>query len=85
MQNVIKLLTSQTCPYCPQAREVLRRLTKERKDVMVIELPVDTEQGMREALKYGIRSVPSVIINDRFVIRGVPRMDDLRRALEVIA
>lgn len=83
MQNVIKLLTSQTCPYCPQAREVLKKLTKERKDVVVLELSVNTDEGMKEALKYGIRGVPSIIINDRYVISGVPRIEDIKRVLEV--
>jgi len=47
MENVIKILTSHTCPYYLQVREVLKKLTKERNDVIVIELPVTTDEGMR--------------------------------------
>lgn len=83
MQNVIKLLTSQACPYCMRAKEVLKKLAKERKDVLVIELSVNTDEGMKEALKYGINKVPSIIVNDKFVVRGVPTIDDLKRILEV--
>ncbi len=29
-------------------------------------------RGLREALKYNVRAVPTVIVNDRYVTMGVP-------------
>ena len=75
----IKLLTSPTCPYCPKAREVVKKFVNEEKDAIALELSVASDEGLSEALKYGISGVPAVIINDREIILGVPRMDDLKR------
>jgi small redox-active disulfide protein 1 len=79
---VIKLLTSPTCPYCPMAKDVLRRFAEQRKDVLVMEMSVTTDEGMKEALKFGIRSVPAMIINDKRVLIGVPTINDLMRVVE---
>ena len=79
---VIKLLTSPTCPYCPMAKDVLRRFAEQRKDVLVMEMSVTTDEGMKEALKFGIRSVPAMIISDKRVLIGVPTINDLIRAVE---
>ena len=80
----IKLLTSPTCPYCPKAREVVKRLAESEKDVIAMELDVTTEEGLKEALKFGIRAVPAIIIND---LVGVPSLNELKRMIrgEVIA
>ncbi len=55
----IKLLTSPTCPYCPKAREVVKKLIRSEKDVIALELDVTTEEGLKEALKFGIKAVPN--------------------------
>jgi predicted DsbA family dithiol-disulfide isomerase len=34
---------------------------------------------MREALKYGIRGVPALVVNEKYLILGVPDEDELRR------
>ena len=64
---VIKLLTSPKCPMCPKAKEVVERLVKESDDVSVIELPVNTEEGFKTAMKFGIKFVPAIIINDEYM------------------
>ena len=76
---VIKLLTSPRCPMCPKAKEVVERLVKEDKDVIALELPVNTEEGFKTAMKFGIKFVPAIIINDEHVIVGVPTLDELRK------
>ncbi|MBE8538778.1 thioredoxin family protein [Geoglobus acetivorans] len=78
----IKLLTSPTCPYCPRAREVVKKLVEEERDVMALELSVTTDEGLKEALKFGISGVPAIIINDTDVILGVPRFSNLKRLVE---
>ena len=79
---LIKLLTSPKCPMCPKAKEVVRRLKEIEKDVKVLELSVATDKGFKEAVKFGIRVVPAIIINDRYVIIGVPSLDELREVVE---
>ena len=69
---LIKLFTSPTCPACPKAKEVLRKIVEENKDIMVLEFNVNTDEGLREALRYDVRTVPTIVINDRYVIVGIP-------------
>ena len=78
------MLTSPTCPYCPKAREVVKRLAESEKDVIAMELDATTEEGLKKALKFGIRAVPAIIIND---LVGVPSLNELKRMIrgEVIA
>lgn len=64
------------------AKDVLRRFAEQRKDVMVMEMSVTTDEGMKEALKFGIRSVPAIIVNDKQVMIGVPTINDLIKAVE---
>jgi len=75
---VIKLLTSPNCPMCPKAKDVVKKLTEDDKDVVALELPVNTDEGFQEAVKFGISVVPAMIINDEYVILGVPSLEDLR-------
>ncbi len=78
----IKLLTSPTCPYCPRAREVVRQLAEEDGRIIALELSVTTDEGLREAMKFGISGVPAIIINDSEVLLGVPRIGDLKKIVE---
>jgi len=50
---VMKLFTSPTCPYCPKAEKVVSKVA-EVEGVLTLQLHVNTDEGMREALKYGL-------------------------------
>lgn len=75
---VMKLFTSPTCPYCPKAEKVVSKVAEE-EGVLALQLHVNTDEGMREALKYGIRGVPALVVNEKYLILGVPDEDELRR------
>ncbi len=77
---MVKLFTSPTCPYCPRAERVVSKVAKE-EGILAIELPVNTEQGMREALKYGIRGVPAVVVDEKYLILGVPDEIELKKLI----
>ncbi len=77
---MMKLFTSPTCPYCPKAEKVVSKVAKE-EGVVALELPVNTDEGMREALKYGIRGVPALVVDEKYLILGVPDEVELRRLI----
>ncbi|TDT71861.1 ribonucleoside-triphosphate reductase class III catalytic subunit [Hypnocyclicus thermotrophus] len=63
INNITKkyLFTTNTCPNCPTAKEKL----KTHKDI----IHIDAHENMDLAVKYGVRSVPSLVIvndNDEF-------------------
>jgi small redox-active disulfide protein 1 len=83
MVVMLKLLTSPTCPYCPMASEVVRKFVEGEKDVLAMELSVATEEGLREARRFGISGVPAIIVNDRYVMLGVPSLAELRNVVSM--
>lgn len=54
MENVIKL---STCPYCPQMGGV-EEINERRNDAIAIELPVTTDEGLKEALRMSLEVFP---------------------------
>jgi len=81
---LIKLFTSPTCPACPKAKEVLKKLVEVCDDIKLDEIYVNNDEGLREALKYGVNAVPTIVINDRYVMVGVPDYDRLKGLIERI-
>ena len=77
---MMKLFTSPTCPYCPKAEKVVSKVAKE-EGVLAMNFPVNTDEGLKEALKFGIRGVPALVINDKYLILGVPDEGELRELI----
>ncbi len=64
MANVV-MYTTQICPYCVRAKQLLQR-----KGVAYTEINLSTEPAsVREALmeKTNLRTVPQIFINDQFI------------------
>ena len=81
----IKIFTKTTCPRCPAAKEIGKKLKKEGFPVLQYDL--DTRDGLAEASFYSILSTPSLLIEDeeeREVIawRGtVPTLEEVKHHL----
>jgi predicted DsbA family dithiol-disulfide isomerase len=65
MMNV-ELFYSPTCPTCPQARAFLLDIADEMDGLHLEEVNVLSSEGVKRADHYGVRSVPTLII-DRHV------------------
>ncbi|MBN1386583.1 hypothetical protein JW968_06460 [Candidatus Woesearchaeota archaeon] len=63
MKSKMMIFTSPTCPNCPPAKKVAQELRKERDDFDLIELSTMSPEGIAEAGRLGIRSVPTFIIS----------------------
>lgn len=58
----VEIYTTQVCPYCVRAKELLRR-----KGVTAVELRVDTDNDLREQMLVranGRRTVPQIFIDN---------------------
>ncbi len=61
----IEIYTTQVCPYCVRAKDLLKR-----KGVEYTEIHVDQDDALRAAMMEragGRRSVPQIFINDQHV------------------
>ena len=81
---LLELFTSPTCPHCPRAREAMGEAVKAMKNALLIEREVTAPENAELARGYGIRSVPTLIINGAYRVEGVPQRDDIMRFLRQI-
>ena len=78
----IEVYTSPTCPYCPHAVKLLDEVAPSfGQNVTVEEVNSWSEEGQTRALKYGIMAVPTIVINGKVRFVGVPKKDELVRAI----
>ncbi len=69
------------CTGCPAARQMLKELSEELEGEMTVE-EVDITVDTTRAAEYGIMSVPSIVINGVLKFTGVPKKEELKKALE---
>jgi len=76
----IEMLTSPGCANCPAVKKLLKELADELKgDVTVEEVDITVEPT--RAVQYGVMSVPAVAINGILKFVGVPKREELKRAI----
>lgn len=68
----LELFYSPICQLCPRVREVIMRLDEDYDEVRIEEVNVLSPEGLRRAEDYGIRSVPTIVLNSRVKLTGVP-------------
>ena len=65
---------------CPTAKEIARAVAEEQQ-VWLEEINVFTDEGSERAKKYGIRGVPTIVIDGEKRIVGIPDKEQLIRLL----
>ncbi len=74
---VFELFTSPTCPYCPEARRRVENIVKKLKNAILIERNISEPENAELARRYGIMSVPTLIINGRYKIVGLVSEEEI--------
>ena len=69
------------CVGCPAVKEMLKSLSEELSGEITIE-EVDITVDTARAAQYGIMSVPALAINGELKFMGVPKKEELKKALE---
>lgn len=68
------------CVGCPAVKEMIKELSAEFGDKLIVE-EVDITVDTARANQYGIMSVPAVAINGILKFMGVPSKEDLKKAI----
>jgi len=76
----IEMLTSPGCANCPAVKKMLKELSDELKGDITIE-EVDITAEPTRAAQYGVMSVPAVAINGILKFVGVPKREELKKAI----
>jgi len=78
----IDLFYSPTCPYCPEAKRILlEALEAFDQEFSIDEVNVFSSEGLERAKRYGIASVPAIVIENKHKIIGVPEKEALVRKI----
>jgi predicted DsbA family dithiol-disulfide isomerase len=79
----IEILKTTMCPNCPPASAIVKRVAAEFKGVVVKETFIDKdEKAMQRAVLMDVSYVPTIIINNKIEFTGIPKEDDLRKAIK---
>lgn len=88
----VEFFYSRRCPHCRRAKSVVMRIEQQfrirfKKDLVQEKVEVEMvnilmSRGRRRAVKYGIRGVPTIVVNGKKKIVGIPRKKDLIKLIE---
>ncbi|MEM3403318.1 MAG: thioredoxin family protein [Nitrososphaeria archaeon] len=79
----IKVFITLTCPYCPSAVRTSHQMALESK--FIVAETIDATEFTQLAEKYGVVSVPKVIVNEKVEFTGaLPEAQFLERVLKAI-
>ncbi len=67
---MFKLFSSNKCSPCKKLKEIL-----ERKKIKYEEINIDTEEGWKEAKRYGVKAVPT-LIKGNWALVGLPQKEE---------
>ena len=78
------LVTQEGCNPCARVKRLLGELRPILPELLVREVPLDSEEGFELAGRYSILYPPAVIADGVLVGKGKIREEDLRRALGAV-
>lgn len=59
---ILKIFTQPNCPKCPAAKEMVKKIKQEVKDLKIEYFDVSSVDGLAEASFYTVLSTPGIII-----------------------
>jgi len=69
------------CVGCPAVKEILKSLSAELGGDITVE-EVDITVDTTRAAQYGVMSVPAIAINGELKFMGIPKKEELKKALQ---
>jgi len=80
----IQILTAPGCTTCYQAKALVQKFVEqEARDFTGLSYrTIDVVESPEIGARYGVLSIPAIVINDTLAFRGVPKKKALRKKLE---
>ncbi|GCC11398.1 thioredoxin [archaeon] len=78
----IQIFVTPTCPSCQPVFDETYRVVNEIKkeigaSIEVKKIDVTEKGNLKMALKYNVKTVPTIVIGSKDIIKGVPDRDEL--------
>jgi small redox-active disulfide protein 1 len=86
MKATVNVFFSPMCPHCPSAKKLAAEVAKERADVEVKEINTMTNEGAVLAQKFGIMSVPTIVVfgeGQPIGMTGTPSKGHFNKAIDI--
>lgn len=79
MTVTIELFYSPTCLHCPEAKKIVMEIAEEfGGKIRVEEVNILSSAGLEKAENYGVKGVPTIAIDGKTKITGIPSKEKLR-------
>ena len=76
----IELFYNPTCPVCPQAKKLVKKISRKYPQVEYVEINAFEHQD--QVMKLGFQSVPAIVIDGKLWHVGMPDKKALREEME---
>jgi small redox-active disulfide protein 1 len=76
MELLLELFTSPTCPHCPGAKRVAENVVGQLSGALLIERDISIPEDAAIAAAYGVKGVPTIVVNGKYKMVGVPGSAD---------
>lgn len=78
----VQIFTSDDCPYCPKAMEMVKELSKKYREVVWTQTSIDKFAGRKQALTFGIPAVPAIVIDGKLIFIGLPTSNEFETEIQ---
>ncbi len=79
----IEMFYTLTCPNCKTLKKILKNVLPDFGDKFELKTTLaNMPAGMVKSMKLGIHAVPTLLINNEIVFRGVPTKEELINKLK---
>jgi len=68
----VELFYSPVCPYCPHARELLKKYAATHPGFEYEEVNTYTEEGIKRGMSLNVMAVPCLVVDDEIKLSGWP-------------
>jgi len=73
------------CELCRNAIEILRSSLDEESEIIEYNLQIPINQEIKDKLKkYDIKAVPSIIVDEKHKITGIPNSEEIKKVITQI-
>ena len=81
----IELYYGLLCPYCKTAKILIKKIMNENPGkIRFKQTLISSPTGMINRYKFGIHSVPTILIDGTIVFRGLPEEEELKEELDLV-
>ncbi|MEE8358355.1 MAG: thioredoxin family protein [Candidatus Hydrothermarchaeales archaeon] len=73
---LLEIFTKPGCQKCATAKKAIEEALQLMNEALMIERDISQKEDYKRALELGVREVPTLVINEKYQIIGIPQTSD---------